>query len=41
MLDKIKGKDPITFNMVRKIMEDEVEHEHDLQDLEEDIKLGK
>ncbi|MFA6489634.1 MAG: ferritin-like domain-containing protein [Candidatus Micrarchaeia archaeon] len=32
-------KDPITFNLVRKILEDEVEHEQDLQDLEEDIKL--
>ena len=31
MLEKVKlGNDPITFNMVRKIMEDEVEHEEDL-----------
>ncbi|MFH0971706.1 MAG: ferritin-like domain-containing protein [Candidatus Micrarchaeota archaeon] len=30
-------KDPITYNIIRKIMEDEVEHEQDLQDLEEDI----
>ncbi len=35
------GKDPITFNMVRKIMEDEVKHEQDLQDLLEDINLSK
>jgi len=40
MLGKIKGmNDPITYNMVRKILQDEVKHEHDLQDLEEDIKM--
>lgn len=33
--------DPITCNMVRKVMEDEVEHEHDLQDLQRDIQLIK
>ena len=39
ILEKVKiGNDPITFHMVRKIMEDEVEHEHELQDLLEDIK---
>ncbi|MBD3208918.1 ferritin [Candidatus Woesearchaeota archaeon] len=39
ILEKVKlGNDPITFNMVRKIMEDEVEHEEDLQDLLEDMK---
>ncbi len=42
MLDRLKtGDDQITFNMIRKIMEDEVEHEEDLQNLEEDIKLMK
>ena len=42
ILEKVKlGNDPITFNMVRKIMEDEVEHEEDLQNLQEDIKLIK
>jgi bacterioferritin len=30
-------EDAITFNMARKIMEDEVEHEQDLQDLLDDI----
>jgi len=40
MLGKIREmKDPITFHIVRKILEDEVKHEHDLQDLEEDIKM--
>lgn len=41
ILQKITGKDPITFNMVRKIMEDEVEHEEDLQAILEDIELIK
>ena len=42
MLAKIMlGKDPITFNMIRKIMEDEVEHEEDLQNLLKDIELMK
>jgi len=34
-------KDPITYNMVVGIMADEVEHEEDLQALQEDIKLMK
>ena len=39
-LEKVKlGNDPITFNMIRKIMEDEVKHEEDLQNLLEDIEL--
>lgn len=33
------GKDPVTFHLVRKILEDEVKHEQDLQDLEEDINM--
>ncbi len=40
MLEKIKlGNDPITFNMIRKIMEDEVEHEQDLEDILEDLQI--
>jgi bacterioferritin len=31
--------DPITFNMIRKIMEEEVEHEDELEALLEDIQL--
>jgi len=34
------GRDPITFHLLRKIMQDEVKHEQDLQDLLEDIKLS-
>lgn len=42
MLEKIKlGNDPITFHMIRKIMEDEVKHEDDLENLHEDIELIK
>ena len=42
ILQKLKGtSDMISFNMIRKILEDEVKHEHDLEDLEEDIKLIK
>ncbi len=37
LIDMVKGKDYITFNMLRKIMEDEVEHEEDLEALVEDI----
>ena len=42
MLEKVKlGNDPITFNMLRKIMEEEVEHEEDLQALLEDFESVK
>jgi bacterioferritin len=41
ILEKVKiGNDPITYNMIRKIMEDEVEHEQDLEDLLKDINLS-
>jgi bacterioferritin len=40
MLEKVKlGNDPITFHMIRKIMEDEVKHEQDLENLKEDIDM--
>ena len=40
ILEKVKiGNDPITFHMIRKIMEDEVEHEDELEALLEDIQL--
>ncbi|MEM4633960.1 MAG: ferritin-like domain-containing protein [Candidatus Anstonellaceae archaeon] len=42
ILEKLKnGGDHVTFNMVRKILEDEIEHEQELQDLEQDIKMIK
>jgi len=35
----VQGKDLMTFHLVLEILEDEVEHEEDLQALEEDIKI--
>jgi bacterioferritin len=37
LLEKTKDKDPITYNMVLQILQDEVEHEEDFQALLEDI----
>lgn len=40
ILEKLKGmNDAITYNMIRKIMQDEVKHEQELQDLQEDLDL--
>ena len=36
----VKGKDEVTYNMVLQILADEVEHEDDLQALQEDMKLA-
>ena len=41
ILDMVKGKDSITFNMVRKIMQDEVDHEDELEAIMEDIEMMK
>lgn len=38
LLDMVKDKDPITHNMVLDILEDEIEHEEDLEALLEDMK---
>jgi len=38
LLSKVEGKDPITYHMVLEILEDEVEHEDDLEALLEDMK---
>ncbi|MEM4137264.1 MAG: ferritin-like domain-containing protein [Candidatus Anstonellaceae archaeon] len=40
ILESLKG-DPITYNLIRKILEDEVEHEQDLENLKRDISLIK
>lgn len=37
LLQVVKDKDPVTYNVVLTILQDEVEHEEDLQSLEEDI----
>jgi bacterioferritin len=39
MLDFTKEKDPITYNLALQILEDEVDHEEDLQSLLEDLTL--
>jgi len=37
LLDVTQGKDPVTYNMVLQILQDEVAHEEDLQALSEDL----
>jgi bacterioferritin len=39
MLSETREKDPVTYNMALLILQDEVEHEEDLQALQEDIDL--
>ena len=39
MLEFVKGKDHITFHMLLDILEDEVEHEDDLEKILEDIQV--
>lgn len=38
ILDTTMQKDPVTYNMVLQILQDEVQHEEDLQALQEDLK---
>jgi len=37
LLNIVKDKDPVTYNIVLTILEQEVEHEEDLQSLDEDL----
>lgn len=37
LLQMVKDKDPVTYNIVLTILQQEVEHEEDLQSLDEDI----
>jgi len=39
LLLEVKDKDPVTYNTVLSILEDEVEHEEDLQSLDEDLDM--
>lgn len=39
LLKFTKDKDPVTYNMVLQILQDEVMHEEDLQNLSEDLEL--
>ncbi len=41
LIDFVKGKDIITYHLALEILEDEVEHEDDLENIVEDIKLSK
>jgi bacterioferritin len=37
LLEATQVKDPVTYNMVLQILQDEVQHEEDLQSLAEDL----
>ncbi|MEZ5335031.1 MAG: ferritin-like domain-containing protein [Methanolobus sp.] len=39
ILEKVKDKDPVTYEIVLQILTDEIEHEDDLQAVMEDIEL--
>lgn len=39
LMDVTKDKDMVTYNLALKILEQEVEHEEDLQSLREDLEL--
>ena len=39
LINFTKDRDPITYNLAVQIMEDEIDHEDDLENLKEDIKL--
>lgn len=37
----VRGKDDITYKLIVKILEDEIEHEQDLEDIQKDIETAK
>lgn len=39
LMEMTAGKDPVTYNILLQILEQEVEHEEDLQSLKEDLEL--
>lgn len=39
LLETTNSRDPVTYNIVLQILQDEVEHEEDLQALQEDLKV--
>ena len=41
LMDFAEGKDPVTYELALEIMTDEIEHEEDLQALQEDMSLMK
>lgn len=40
LLDYTKEKDPITYGIIKEILEDEIEHEQDLEDLKNDLETS-
>ena len=41
LLAYTEGKDPITYNLIREILDDELEHEQDLEDLKRDMDIAR
>ncbi|MBC7328482.1 ferritin [bacterium] len=41
LLAELKDKDAVTYNLILEILEDEIEHEEDLENLKEDIEKMK
>jgi bacterioferritin len=39
LLEEVHGKDPVTYNLATRILQDEVEHEEDLQALHADFNM--
>jgi bacterioferritin len=39
ILEMVKDKDPVTYHLILEIMEDEIEHEEDLESMLEDMKI--
>ena len=39
IMDYVKDKDPVTYDLTLKILEDEIEHEEDLEAIKEDIRV--
>jgi bacterioferritin len=39
LIDYTKDKDPVTYDIVLQILQDEIEHEEDLETIKEDIKI--
>ena len=38
LIKRLDGRDPVTHKILVKILQDEIEHEQDLEDIEEDVK---
>ena len=40
MLSELKNVEPVTYNLILEILEDEIEHEEDLETLQEKMKIS-